>query len=88
MKVPTHLRQIVVPEAVCETAETHLTTYRQWNASLEDAIKQEYSRYTFAFDADDQVWRHNVYEAPNWKVHSVTQEEYILCRQTENPASN
>ena len=86
--INTTISVYFVPEAICETAETHLTTYRQWNASLEDAIKQEYSRYTFAFDADDQVWRHNVYEAPNWKVHSVTQEEYILCRQAENPASN
>lgn len=73
-----------LPETLCEMAETHLSTYRQWNSSLKNPIMQAYPQYTFAFDDDDRVWRYNVYEAPNWKVRSITKDEYILCRQTEN----
>ncbi len=70
-----------VSETMCETAKTHLTMYRQWNSSLKDAVKESYSQYTFAFDGTEQLWRHNVYEAPDWKVRSITKDEYIKLRE-------
>lgn len=72
-----------LPDDMCEMAEIHLTTYRQWNSSLEDEIKRGYSQYTFAFDENEQVWRHNIYETPDWKVRSITKDEYINCRQNK-----
>ena len=37
--INTTISVYFVPEAVCETAKTHLTTYRQWNASFADRPK-------------------------------------------------
>ncbi len=82
--INTTMSVYFLPGSICEMAKAHLTAYRQWNASLKDAVKQAYSKYTFAFDENEQVWRYNVYEAPNWKVRSITRDEYINCRQNEN----